>query len=213
MTAGRFISFEGIDGAGKSTHIDTVADWFRARGALVQLSREPGGTPVAEALRAIVLKEPVGPLTELLLMFAGRRDHVEKVILPALSVGITLLCDRFTDASFAYQGGGRGLPLSVLNPLADWVQDGTEPELTLWFDLPPVQAAARRARREMIAEAADRIEQQDIDFFERVRAAYAARAALAPQRIVRIDASGTLEQVGQLVLAALAKRYPELQPC
>jgi dTMP kinase len=201
---GRFISFEGIDGAGKSTHIQAVADWFRTRGADVQLSREPGGTPLAETLRDIVLNQPMGSLTELLLMFAGRRDHVETVIRPALAAGKTLLCDRFTDASFAYQGGGRGLPLSVLEPLADWVQEGTEPELTLWFDLPPAQAAARRAG----AREADRIEQQDLNFFERVRAAYAARAAKAPQRIVRIDASGSVEQVGAQVLAVLAQRYP-----
>jgi len=202
---GRFISFEGIDGAGKSTHIQAVADWFRTRGADVQLSREPGGTPLAETLRDIVLKEPMGSLTELLLMFAGRRDHVETVIKPALAAGKTLLCDRFTDASFAYQGGGRGLPLSVLEPLADWVQEGTEPELTLWFDLPAAQAAARRAS----AREADRIEQQDLDFFERVRDGYAARAAKAPGRIVRIDASGTVEQVGAAVLSALAERYPQ----
>lgn len=204
MTAGRFISFEGIDGAGKSTHIQAVADWFRTRGADVQLSREPGGTPLAETLRDIVLKEPMGSLTELLLMFAGRRDHVETVIKPALAAGKTLLCDRFTDASFAYQGGGRGLPLTVLDPLADWVQEGTEPELTLWFDLPAEQAAARRAS----ARKADRIEQQDLAFFERVRAGYAARAAKAPGRIVRIDASGSVEQVGAKVLAVLAERYP-----
>lgn len=200
---GRFISFEGIDGAGKSTHIQAVADWFRARGADVQLSREPGGTPLAEALRDIVLKEPMGSLTELLLMFAGRRDHVETVIRPALAAGRTLLCDRFTDASFAYQGGGRGLPLAQLDALADWVQEGTEPELTLWFDLPASQAAARRAS----AREADRIEQLDLDFFERVRAGYAARAAQAPQRIVRIDASGTVEQVGAAVIAVLEGRY------
>jgi len=200
---GRFISFEGIDGAGKSTHIQAVADWFRARGADVQLSREPGGTPLAETLRDIVLKQPMGSLTELLLMFAGRRDHVETVIKPALAAGKTLLCDRFTDASFAYQGGGRGLPLAVLDALADWVQEGTEPELTLWFDLPAEQAAVRRAS----AREADRIEQLDLDFFERVRAGYAARAAQAPQRIVRIDASGTVEQVGAAVLAVLSQRY------
>ena len=204
MSSGRFISFEGIDGAGKSTHIQAVADWFRERGADVQLSREPGGTPLAETLREIVLKQPMGSLTEVLLMFAGRRDHVETVIKPALAAGRTLLCDRFTDASFAYQGGGRGLPLSVLNSLADWVQEGTEPELTLWFDLPAEQAAARRAS----AREADRIEQLDLDFFERVRAGYAARAAQAPQRIVRVDASGTVEQVGAAVLAVLEQRYP-----
>ena len=201
---GRFISFEGIDGAGKSTHIQAVADWFRARGADVQLSREPGGTPLAETLRDLVLSRPMGPMTKVLMIFAGRCDHVETVVKPALAAGKTLLCDRFTDASFAYQGGGRGLPLSVLEPLADWVQQGTEPELTLWFDLPSEQAAARRAG----AREADRIEQQDLDFFERVRAAYAARAAKAPGRIVRIDASGTVEAVGAQVLAVLAQRYP-----
>lgn len=206
---GRFISFEGIDGAGKSTHIQAVADWFRQRGAEVQLSREPGGTPLAEQLRALVLNAPMGSLTELLLMFAGRRDHVETVIRPALAAGRTLLCDRFTDASFAYQGGGRGLPLSVLNPLADWVQEGTEPELTLWFDLPPAQAAARRAG----AREADRIEQQDLEFFDRVRAGYAARAVAAPQRFERIDASQAVEQVGAEVLAVLARRYPTLRTC
>ncbi len=204
MSSGRFISFEGIDGAGKSTHIQAAADWFRARGADVQLSREPGGTPLAEALRDIVLNQPMGSLTELLLMFAGRRDHVETVIKPALAAGRTLLCDRFTDASFAYQGGGRGLPLSVLEPLADWVQEGTEPELTLWFDLPAEQAAARRAS----AREADRIEQLDLDFFERVRAAYAARAAQSPKRIVRIDASSTVAQVAAQVLSVLESRYP-----
>ncbi len=201
---GRFISFEGIDGAGKSTHIQAVADWFRARDADVQLSREPGGTPLAEALRDLVLREAMGSLTEVLLMFAGRRDHVETVIKPALAAGKTLLCDRFTDASFAYQGGGRGLPLAVLDTLADWVQEGTEPELTLWFDLPAEQAAARRAS----AREADRIEQLDLDFFERVRAAYAARAAQAPGRIVRIDASGTVAEVGAAVLNVLQARYP-----
>ena len=213
MSKGRFISFEGIDGAGKSTHIQAVADWFRARGADVQQSREPGGTPLAETLRDIVLKQPMGSLTELLLIFAGRRDHVETVIAPALQAGKTLLCDRFTDASFAYQGGGRGLPPSVLDTLADWVQAGpegvVEPELTLWFDLPAEQAAARRAS----AREADRIEQLDLDFFERVRAGYAARAAQAPQRIVRVDASGSIEDVWAQVQAVLAARYPELRPC
>lgn len=213
MSKGRFISFEGIDGAGKSTHIAAVVEWFRARGAEVQQSREPGGTPLAETLREIVLSQPMGSLTELLLMFAGRRDHVEQVILPALAAGRTLLCDRFTDASFAYQGGGRGLSTEVLGALAQWVQAGpygpVEPELTLWFDLPSEQAAARRAG----AREADRIEQLDLDFFERVRAGYAARAAHAPQRMVRIDASGSVEEVRAQVLAVLAARYPELSPC
>jgi dTMP kinase len=200
----RFISFEGIDGAGKSTHIAAVAEWFAARGADLRLTREPGGTPLAEALRELVLNRPMDSLTEVLLMFAGRRDHLETVIAPALAAGQTVLCDRFTDASFAYQGAGRGIPLAVLDPLADWVQQGREPELTLWFDLPPEQAAARRAS----AREADRIEAQDLAFFERVRAGYAARAAAAPQRFVRIDASLSVEAVAAQVLAVLAERYP-----
>lgn len=210
---GRFISFEGIDGAGKSTHIAAVAEWFRQRGADVQLSREPGGTPLAEDLRALVLNKPMDSLTEVLLMFAGRRDHVATLILPALAAGKTLLCDRFTDSSFAYQGGGRGIPIEVLDSLADWVQAGpqgqVEPELTLWFDLPPAQAAARRAQ----AREADRIEQQELDFFERACAAYAARAATAPGRFERIDASLSIEAVRAQVLAVLARRYPSLAPC
>jgi dTMP kinase len=200
----RFISFEGIDGAGKSTHIAAVADWFARRGDTVQLTREPGGTPLAEQLRALVLSQPMDALTELLLMFAGRRDHLEALIAPALAAGKTVLCDRFTDASFAYQGGGRGLPLAVLDPLAAWVQQGREPELTLWFDLPPEQAAARRAG----AREADRIEQLDLAFFERVRAGYAARAAAAPARIVRVDASGPLADVAARVITVLQARYP-----
>jgi dTMP kinase len=201
---GRFISFEGIDGAGKSTQIAAISKWFRDRGDEVVLTREPGGTPLAEELRALVLNRPMDALTELLLIFAGRRDHLQTHIVPALAAGRTVLCDRFTDSSFAYQGGGRGLPPSVLEPLADWVQEGTEPELTFWFDLPPAMAAARRAG----ARAADRIEAQQLDFFERARAGFAARAAAAPQRVVRIDASKSPDQVWEQVVTVLASRYP-----
>jgi dTMP kinase len=204
VTQGRFISFEGIDGAGKSTQIAAIAQWFQARGDEVVLTREPGGTPLAEELRALVLNRPMDSLTELLLMFAGRRDHLQALILPALAAGKTVLCDRFTDSSFAYQGGGRGLPLTMLEPLADWVQDGTEPELTFWFDLPPALAAARRAG----AREADRIEAQQLDFFERARAGFAARAEQAPGRVVRIDASQAPDAVWEQVLAVLAQRYP-----
>lgn len=201
---GRFISFEGIDGAGKSTQIAAISKWFRTRGDEVLLTREPGGTALAEELRAMVLNRPMDPLTELLLIFAGRRDHVGTVIKPALASGKTVLCDRFTDSSFAYQGGGRGLPLSVLEPLADWVQEGTEPELTFWFDLPPALAAERRAN----AREADRIEAQELDFFERVRHGFALRAERAPHRIVRIDASCNPEDVWTQVVSVLASRYP-----
>ena len=200
---GRFISFEGIDGAGKSTQIAAISKWFRQRGDEVLLTREPGGTPLAEELRAMVLNRAMDPLTELLLIFAGRRDHLQTHILPALAAGKTVLCDRFTDSSFAYQGGGRGLPLTVLEPLADWVQQGTEPELTLWFDLPPALAAERRAN----AREADRIEAQQLDFFERARQGFARRAEAAPQRIVRIDASRSPEDVWAQVVSVLEARY------
>jgi dTMP kinase len=182
---GRFITFEGIDGAGKSTHIDAVAQRLRARGASVVCTREPGGTPLAERVREIVLHAAMDALTEALLVFAARRDHISQVIAPALARGHTVLCDRFTDATFAYQGGGGGTPVAVLAELERWVQGALQPDLTLWFDLPPALAAQRRAE----ARAADRFEQQDVDYFERVRAAYAARVHAAPQRFATIDAA------------------------
>jgi len=185
---GRFITFEGIDGAGKSSHIDALADWLRGRGHEVVLTREPGGTPLAEALRGLFLTAPMDALTEALLVFAGRRDHLRGVIAPAMARGAVVLCDRFTDATFAYQGAGRGFDAGVLAQLERWVQthEGmfTEPDLTLWFDLPATVAAERR----VAARAADRMEAEDIAFFERVRSGYAARAAAAPGRIVRIAA-------------------------
>ena len=200
--SGRFISFEGIDGAGKSTHIAAVSERLRQAGAEVLNTREPGGTPLAERLRELVLHERMDALTEALLVFAGRRDHVREVIEPALAAGRTVVCDRFTDASFAYQGGGNGLPLAVLTQLEAWVTEGRQPDLTIWFDLPPAMAAARRAA----AREADRFEQQDLDFFERVRAAYAARAAAAPQRFARIDASGDVASVSTQIVAVLEQR-------
>lgn len=198
----RFISFEGIDGAGKSTHIQALSERLRQRGATVLNTREPGGTPLAEALRELMLGRPMDGLTEALLVFAGRRDHLQQVIEPALAAGQTVVCDRFTDASFAYQGGGRGLALSVLNTLEQWVQGERQPDLTLWFDLDPAIAAQRRAA----AREADRFEQQDLDFFARVRAAYAARAAAATQRFARIDASQPLAQVAAQIEQVLEAR-------
>ena len=149
-STGLFISFEGIDGAGKSTHIARLADTFRAQGRVVTLTREPGGTPLAEKLRVMVLEDAMDPLCEALLMFAARRDHLLQVIEPALARGEVVLCDRFTDATVAYQGFGRGFDLDVLRQLETWVQalpQGglRQPELTLWFDLPPETAAARLA--------------------------------------------------------------------
>jgi dTMP kinase len=182
--SGRFITFEGIDGAGKSSHIEALADWLRSRGHAVLVTREPGGTDLAESLREMVLHRPMDPLTEALLVFAARRDHLVRQIEPALAAGKTVLCDRFTDASFAYQGGGRGFDLEVLAQLEGWVQQGRQPDLTLWFDLPAATAAQRRAA----VRTPDRFEAQDEAFFDRVRAGYAARCAQMPQRFGVIDA-------------------------
>lgn len=198
---GRFITFEGIDGAGKSTHIAALTERLARQGAVVN-TREPGGTELAETLRGLFLHSGMDHLTEALLVFAGRRDHLQKVIEPALAAGQTVLCDRFTDASFAYQGAGRGMDLSVLTTLEQWVQQGRQPDLTLWFDLPPAMAAQRRAA----AREADRFEQQDLDFFARVRAGYAARAEAAPQRFERIDASGSVAAVAAQIVAVMEAR-------
>ena len=197
MTRGLFISFEGIDGAGKSTHIARVAELFRQAGSAVVLTREPGGTPVSEKLRELVLHEPMDPLTEALLMFAARREHLVQVIEPALARGEVVLCDRFTDATFAYQGGGRGFDWQVLGELERMVQalpDGTlrQPDLTVWFDLDPLIAAERLAS----ARVPDKFESQPADFFAAVRAGYARRQADMPNRFARIDAAQTIEAVG-----------------
>ncbi len=205
MTRGRFISFEGIDGAGKSSHIDALAAALRARGHAVLLTREPGGTPLAEQLRSLFLQQPMDALTEALLVFAGRRDHLRNEIQPALAAGTTVLCDRFTDATFAYQGGGRGFDATVLVQLEAWVQTDTatgqlvQPDLTLWFDLPPAVAAQRRAA----ARAADRLEREDLAFFERVRGGYARRADADLQRFVRIDADQPRDAVWAAVHQAV----------
>ena len=201
-TSGRFITFEGIDGAGKSTHIDAVAARLRETALGLVSTREPGGTSLAEQLRGLVLHAPMDAVTESLLMFAGRRDHLLQIILPALALGHTVLCDRFTDATFAYQGGGRGTSLTLLESLEQAVQDGLQPDLTFWFDLPAELAARRRAA----ARAADRFEQEDLDFFERVRAAYAARARATPQRFARIDAALTRDEVAGQIDAVLSAR-------
>lgn len=200
--SGRFITFEGIDGAGKSTHIEGVAQHLRGRGAELVQTREPGGTALAESLRALFLQQDMDGLTEALLVFAARRDHLQRVIAPALALGQTVLCDRFADASFAYQGGGRGMDWQVLSTLEQWVQQGRQPDLTFWFDVDPSVAAQRRAQ----AREADRLEQQDLDFFRRVREAYARRVAGAPGRFVRIDASQPIDGVAAQVHAELERR-------
>ena len=200
--SGRFITFEGIGGAGKSTHIDAVAQRLRHAGATVVCTREPGGTPLAERMRDMVLHATMDVLTETLLVFAARRDHIRQVIDPALARGETVLCDRFTDATFAYQGFGRGAPIEQLERLEQMVHGELQPDLTIWFDLPAQLAAERRAQ----ARAADRFEQQDLEFFERVRSGYAARAAAMPERFARIDASLPRDAVWQQITAVLEAR-------
>ena len=207
---GLFISFEGIDGAGKSTHIDALAHAFSAQGRAVTLTREPGGTALAEKLRAVVLNDPMDAMTEALLVFAARRDHLQQCIEPALARGDVVLCDRFTDATFAYQGGGRGFELAMLSTLEQWVQttQGLEadfirnPHLTLWFDLSPEVAAQRLAG----ARVPDKFESQSVDFFTRVAAGYQGRMNAEPNRFARINADTAREQVGQAVMAAVRAR-------
>ena len=209
MTRGLFISFEGIDGAGKSTHIESVAARFRQAGRAVVLTREPGGTPLSETLRELVLHEPMDALTEALLMFAARREHLVQVIEPALARGDVVLCDRFTDATFAYQGGGRGFDWAVLGQLEAMVQSLPphlphsglrQPDLTVWFDLDPAIAAERLAS----ARVPDKFESQPAHFFAAVRDGYARRATEMPQRFARIDAAQTREAVAADVARVMA---------
>jgi dTMP kinase len=219
---GLFISFEGIDGAGKSTHIAALADAFRAQGRAVTLTREPGGTPLAEKLRDLVLNDGMDALTESLLIFAARRDHLVRVIAPALLRGDVVLCDRFTDATFAYQGAGRGFDMKLLQTLEKWVQSDEgllgdpagntpmkpevetviEPHLTVWFDLPAEEAAIRLQG----ARVPDKFEAQPIEFFRRVAQGYADRQQNHPERFARIDASQTRELVWQAVQQAFVAK-------
>ncbi|GAD22124.1 dTMP kinase [Acidovorax sp. MR-S7] len=210
MTSGLFITFEGIDGAGKSSHIGELAQVLRDAGRTVTVTREPGGTPLAEKLRELLLHDAMDPLTETLLVFAARRDHLRCVIEPALARGEAVLCDRFTDATFAYQGAGRGFDLRVLSEMERLAQTGLgpradamrNPDLTLWFDVAPEVAAERLAA----ARAPDRFEAQPVEFFARVAQGYADRAAGAPGRFARIDAARPRDQVAAQMLAAVAAR-------
>ena len=207
---GLFISFEGIDGAGKSTHIAGLAEAFKAQGRVVTLTREPGGTPLAERLRALVLNDPMDAMTEALLVFAARRDHLQQVIEPALARGDVVLCDRFTDATFAYQGWGRGFDLKTLTYLEHLVQTvkGLEgdfvrnPDLTIWFDLSPEVASVRLAG----ARVPDKFEAQPVAFFAEVRAGYQARCDTHTTRFVRIDAERNREAVWQDVIDAVREK-------
>jgi len=207
MNRGIFISFEGIDGAGKSSHVQAVADAFSKAKRQVVLTREPGGTPLAEKLRDMVLHDNMDPLSEVLLMFAARRDHLQQVIEPALARGDVVVCDRFTDATFAYQGAGRGFDLSVLRQLELWVQalpSGglRQPDLTLWFSLDPSIAAERLHN----ARIPDRFEAQPTAFFAKVHQGYTDRLQADTQRFARIDASASLEQVREQVMRVLHER-------
>lgn len=198
MNLGYFISFEGIDGAGKSTHIDRFCSLMKSRfpNREVVVTREPGGTELGEQLRSLLLNAPMNIETEALLMFAARREHIAQVIEPALTAGKVVISDRFTDASFAYQGGGRGLSLNKLNDLERWVQgqpDGTllEPNLTILFDLPGEVAEERRSK----ARAPDKFEKLDLNFFEKVRQEYLRRAKENPNRFHLVDATQTPEAI------------------
>lgn len=193
---GRFITLEGIDGAGKSTHLSWLLQYLRARGLDVVSTREPGGTALGESLRQIVLHEPMHLETEALLMFAARREHIARVIDPALAAGQWVVSDRFTDATFAYQGGGRGLDRDKIAVLENWVHPGLQPDLTLLFDLPPKLAMRRVAAS---GNAPDRFEQEREHFFAGVREAYLDRARRDPDRIRVLDASGTPQQIIVLV--------------
>lgn len=205
-----FISFEGIDGAGKSTHIEGLAHAFRAQGRVVTLTREPGGTPLAEKLRVMVLNDAMDAMTEALLVFAARRDHLQQCIEPALARGEVVLCDRFTDATFAYQGSGRGFDLQMLSTLEQWVQQirrlevdfVRQPDLTVWFDLSP-EIAAQRLQG---ARVPDKFEAQPLDFFQRVAKGYLQRMQASPARFARINADNTREGVWQDVLQSLTAR-------
>jgi dTMP kinase len=187
----KFITLEGIDGAGKSTHLNWLAERLRSQGQSVLVTREPGGTPLGETLRELLLHQAMHLETEALLMFAARREHLDKIIIPALSEGIWVISDRFTDASFAYQGGGRGLAESKLKILEQWVQQDLQPDLTLLFDV-----TLEVSRKRLSSNASlDRFEQEKQDFFQRVRDAYLRRAAQFPARIRVIDSGRTLNEI------------------
>lgn len=191
MNKAKFITFEGVDGAGKSTHLAWFADSLRQRGHDVLVTREPGGTPLGESLREILLNQPMQAETEALLMFASRCEHVTQVIQPALQRGTWVISDRFSDASFAYQGGGRGVSVEKLEQLESWVHAELQPDLTLLFDIPVEVARQRLSNNQTL----DRFEQEQSQFFEKVRSAYLARSQKSPSRFAVIDAQKSLPEV------------------
>ena len=201
MTRGRFITLEGVDGAGKSTHVEWIAERLRARNRPVLVTREPGGTPLAERLRELVLSEPMDPIAETMLLFAARADHVQHVIGPALRAGTWVLCDRFTDATFAYQGGGKGVAAELIAHLAQVSHDGLLPDRTLIFDC---SYEVSRERLNRTGRAPDRFERENREFFERVRHSYLALARSDPERIRVVDASGTLGSIKKIIEEEIA---------
>ncbi|MBK9393862.1 MAG: dTMP kinase [Uliginosibacterium sp.] len=201
---GRFVTFEGIDGAGKSSQIAAASKWASQAGWELVCSREPGGTPLGEKLRELLLHEPMHLETEALLMFAARREHLAQIIEPALARGAFVLCDRFSDATYAYQHGGRGLDAAKFAALEQWVHPTRQPDLTFVFDVSPDIAAARLVRGRADA---DKFEREQQDFFQRVRQAYLDRAASSGGRIVVIDAGQSIEAVCAAVLACLQERF------
>lgn len=190
-TSGKFITFEGIDGAGKSSHIAWFSEQLQSQGIPVILTREPGGTPLGEKLREIVLNDNMQPATEALLVFAARQEHVLQVICPALENGVWVLCDRFSDATFAYQGYGRGFPPAKLDILENWVHSGLQPDLTVIFDCTPAIAAKRLA----LSRKADKFELESLDFFTRVRKGYIDRALQWPQRFAKVNSDQSMDDV------------------
>jgi len=196
MTRGRFITLEGVDGAGKSTHVAWIAERLRARGHAVVVTREPGGTPLAERLRELVLSEPMDPIAETMLLFAARADHVQRVIDPALRAGTWVLCDRFTDATFAYQGGGKGVAAELIAHLAQVSHDGLLPDRTLVFDCP---YEVSRERLEQTGRVPDRFERENREFFERVRQEYLGLARSDPERIRVVDASRPIDDIKKVI--------------
>jgi dTMP kinase len=202
MKRGRFITLEGVDGAGKSTHVAWIAEQLRARGHAVLVTREPGGTPLAEKLRALILSEPMDALTETLLLFAARDDHVRAVIEPALAAGTWVLCDRFTDATFAYQGGGKGVPAELVAHLAQVSHNGLMPDRTLVFDCPYEISRERLGRT---GRAPDRFEREDHAFFDRVRQSYLGLARADAERIRIVDATGSVENIKKVIQQELAR--------
>lgn len=191
MNSAKFITFEGVDGAGKSTHLNWFSETLRQRGVNLKITREPGGTPLGESLRNLLLHEAMHPETEALLMFASRREHIEQVIQPALKLGQWVISDRFSDASFAYQGGGRCVPIEKLELLERWVHPQLQPDLTLLFDI-PIEIARQRLSNNA---SLDRFEQEQGAFFERVRQAYLNRSQQHPERYVVIQAEQSMDEV------------------